>query len=118
MDEKYVDQKNHQMVTYIMGKAYDKIIYSSSSTKIKKKIFWLLSQKKKDCLLAEVKKKFAASKNSIPPPHISNGASLTPDRLNYVTLFSVKAVLPWELQLRLEIQVNADCLISFSNIVI
>ena len=24
IDEKYVDQKKHQMVTYIIGKAYDK----------------------------------------------------------------------------------------------
>ena len=24
IDEKYVDQKNHQMLTYIIGKAYDK----------------------------------------------------------------------------------------------
>ena len=35
IDEKYVDQKNHQMVTYIIGKAYDKNIYFSSATKIK-----------------------------------------------------------------------------------
>ena len=34
IDEKYVDQKKHQMITYIIGKAYDKNIYSSSSTKI------------------------------------------------------------------------------------
>ena len=24
IDKKYVDQKNHQMLTYIIGKAYDK----------------------------------------------------------------------------------------------
>ena len=38
IDGKYVDRKNHQMVTYIIGKAYDKNIYFSSLTKIKKKI--------------------------------------------------------------------------------
>ena len=27
IDEKYVDQKKHQMVTYIIGKAYDKNIF-------------------------------------------------------------------------------------------
>ena len=27
IDEKYVDQKNHQMLTYIIGKAYDKNIF-------------------------------------------------------------------------------------------
>ena len=42
IDEKYVDQKKHQMVTYIIGKAYDKNIYS---TKILKKIVGRLSQK-------------------------------------------------------------------------
>ena len=48
-----------------------------------------------------------------PPPHISNGASLTPERLNYVTVFSVKAVLPWKLQLRLEIRVQCRLLSIF-----
>ena len=38
IDEKYVDQKKHQMITYIIGKAYDKNIYFSSSTKIKKEM--------------------------------------------------------------------------------
>ena len=33
IDEKYVDQKKHQIVTYIIGKAYDKNIYLSSSKK-------------------------------------------------------------------------------------
>ena len=66
IDEKYVDQKKHQMVTYIIGKAYDKNKYFSSSTKIVKKIVGLSSQKK-DCFLANVKK-FATNKNSSPPP--------------------------------------------------
>ena len=50
-----------------------------------------------------------------PPPHISNGSSLTPERLNYVTVFSVsvKAMLPWKLQLRLEIQVQCRMLNIF-----
>ena len=34
IDEKYVDQKKHQIVTYIIGKAYSKNIYFSSSSKI------------------------------------------------------------------------------------
>ena len=45
--EKYVDQKNRQMVTYIIGKAYDKNIYFSSSTKFEKKIVGRSSQKNK-----------------------------------------------------------------------
>ena len=48
---------------------------------------------------------FATNKNSSPTP-ISNGAFLSPERLNYVTVFSVKAVLLWKFQLRLEIQVQ------------
>ena len=58
--EKYVDQEKQQMVTYIIGKAYD---------------------------LSEVKKKVASNRNSTPPPpptQISNGASLT--ILGYVLL--------------------------------
>ena len=55
INEKYVDQKKHQIVTYIIGKAYGKNIYFSSSTKIKKKIVRRSSQKK-DCFFAEVKK--------------------------------------------------------------
>ena len=76
IDEKYVDQKNHQMViTYIIRKAYDKNIYFSFSTKIEKN----------NCRTFITK---------TLPPHISNGASLTPERLNYFTVLSVKAVLP------------------------
>ena len=36
--KKYVNQKKHQMVTYIIRKAYDKNIYFSPSTKNLKKI--------------------------------------------------------------------------------
>ena len=46
IDEKDVDQKKHQIVTYKIGKAYDKNIYFSSSTKIKKQIVGRSSEKK------------------------------------------------------------------------
>ena len=85
------------MVTYIIRKAYDKNINFSFSTKILKKIVGRSSQKK-ICYLAEEKKSLQRTK-SLAPTHISNGACLTPERLNYVTVFSVKAVLPWDLQL-------------------
>ena len=89
-----------------------KIYISVLQRKFKKKLSDF--HHKKNCFLAEVKKKFATNKISTPPPpHISNGVSLTPERLNYVTVFSVKAVLPWDLKFKY----NADCLISFSNIV-
>ena len=68
-------------------------------------IFGRPSQKKK--FSCGGKKKFATNKNSI------YGAFLTP-----VTVFSVKAVLPWKLQLRLEIQVQCRLLIILYNIVI
>ena len=44
IDEKYVDQKKHKMVTYIIGKAYDKKILRRN---IKKKIVgrWLPKKK-------------------------------------------------------------------------
>ena len=73
-DEKYVDQKKKQMVTYIIGKAYHKKCLRRD---IKKNCRTLIA-KKKDCFLSEVKKKFASNKNSSPPPppQISNGASL------------------------------------------
>ena len=100
------------MVTYIIGKAYDKNIYFSSATKIKKKIVGR-SSRKKNLFSCGDKKKFATNKNSSPPTHISNGSSLIPERLNYVTVFSVKAVLPWKLQLRLEIQVRCRLLNIF-----
>ena len=54
--EKYVDQKNHQMLTYIIGKVYDKKRYFISSTKHKKKLSDV-DRQKKDRFLAEVKKK-------------------------------------------------------------
>ena len=45
IDEKYVDQKKHQMVTYIIGKAYDKkilrrkiVVCWSPKKKVKKKV--------------------------------------------------------------------------------
>ena len=101
------------MVTYIIGKAYDKNIYFSSATKIKKNV-GRSSQEKS--FLAKVKKKFATNKNSSPPPHGS--AFVTPERLNYVTVFAVKAVSPWKLQLRLEIQVQCRLLNILYNIVI
>ena len=104
IDEKYVEQKNHQMVTYIIGKAYDKNIYFSFATKIKKNCRTFITKKS---FLAEVKKRLQPTK-TLAAPHISNGAFLTPERLNYVTVFSVKAVLPWKLQLRLEIQVQCN----------
>ena len=34
IDEKYVDQKKHRMVTYIIGKAYDKKILRRNKQKI------------------------------------------------------------------------------------
>ena len=51
IDEKYVDQKNYQMVTYIIGQAYDKKRYFGSSTKHKKKIVGRSSPKKKSVYL-------------------------------------------------------------------
>ena len=44
IDDKYVDLKKHQMVTYIIGKAYDKKILQQN---IKKKIVGRWSPKKK-----------------------------------------------------------------------
>ena len=43
IDEKYVDQKKHQLVTYIIGKVYKQKI---SSTKHKKKLSDVDCQKK------------------------------------------------------------------------
>ena len=53
IDKKYVDQKKHQMVTYIIEKAYDKKYLRRN---IKKNCRTLIA-KKKDCFLWEVKKK-------------------------------------------------------------
>ena len=44
IDEKYVDQKKHQMVTYIIGKAYDKKILRRN---IEKKMADVDRQKKR-----------------------------------------------------------------------
>ena len=108
IDEKYVDQKNHQMLTYIGPNREgirQKYLFQFFNIYFKKIVG--RSSQKKDCFLAEVKKSLQPTKTlAPPPPHISNGVSLTPERLNYVTVFSVKAVLPWKLQLRLEIQVK------------
>ena len=54
IDEKYVDQKKHQVVTYIIGKAYDKKflrrnIKKNCRTLIAKKICFFLGGKKKVC---------------------------------------------------------------------
>ena len=62
IDKKYVDQKKHQMVTYIIGKAYDRNVLQRN---IKKKKLSDVDRQKK-----EVKKKFASSKNSSAPPPI------------------------------------------------
>ena len=68
IDEKYVDQKNKQMLTYIVGKAYDKKkIFHFFDETLKKNCRTLIA-KIKDCFLVEVKKKFASNKNSSPPP--------------------------------------------------
>ena len=53
IDEKYVDQKKHQLVTYIIGKVYDKIFFRRNI--------------KKNCRTLIAKKKFASNKNSSPP---------------------------------------------------
>ena len=57
--EKYVDQKKHQMVTYIIGKVYDKKILRQ----IIKKNCRTLIAKKKNCFLSEVKKKVCKQQN-------------------------------------------------------
>ena len=64
IDEKYVDQKKHQMVSYIIGKAYDKKFLRHN---IKKKLS-NVNRPKKVCFPPEVKKKLASNKNSPPPP--------------------------------------------------
>ena len=65
IDGKYVDQKKHQMVTYIIGKAYDRKILRHN---IKKKILGRWSPKTKLVFHRRIKKKFASNKNSSPPP--------------------------------------------------
>ena len=71
IDEKYVDQKKHQMVTYIIGKACI-IRTNNSSTEHKKKLS-VVDRPKKRLFSLGGKKKFA-SKPPPPPPQISNGA--------------------------------------------
>ena len=51
IDEKYVDQKKHQMLTYIIGKAYDK----------KKDISFLRQNIRKNCRTLIAKKKIVFS---------------------------------------------------------
>ena len=67
IDEKYVDQKKHRMVTYIIGKAQQKKHISFFWRNIKKKIVGRWSQKKK-LFPRGGKKKFASNKNSSSPP--------------------------------------------------
>ena len=69
IDEKYVDQKKHQMVTYIIGKAYDKKY-------LRLNIVGRWSPKKKDCFLSGGNKKVCKQQKLYPPLQISNGASL------------------------------------------
>ena len=61
IDEIYVDLKNHQMVTYTIGKAYDK----------KKYIFNFFDETytKKNCFLTKVKKN-CKQQPYPPPPYI------------------------------------------------
>ena len=53
IDEKYVDQKKLQMVTYIIGKAYDKKFLRRNT----KKKLSDVDRQKKNCFLSEVEKK-------------------------------------------------------------
>ena len=63
IDEKYVDQEKHQMVTYIIGKAYDRKFLQRS---IKQNCRTLFA--KKACFPPEVKKSLQATKTLPPPP--------------------------------------------------
>ena len=63
IDEKYVDQKKDQMVTYIIGKAYDKKCLLHN---LKKNCRTLIA-KKKSLFYTGGKKKFASNK-TLPPP--------------------------------------------------
>ena len=64
IDEKYVDQKKHQMVTYIIGKAYDKKILQRN---IKKNCRMLIA-KKSLFSTGGKKKSLQATKALAPPP--------------------------------------------------
>ena len=66
IDEKYVDQKKHQMVTYIIGKAYIKNKLSD------------VDRQKKDCFLSEVKKSLQATKTPQPPPPPDTNLMVSP----------------------------------------
>ena len=82
IDEEYVDQEKHQMVTYIIGKAYEQKFLRRN---IKKKLSDV-DRQKKDCFFSEVKKKVCKQQKfctpPTPPPQISNGASLYLIRLH------------------------------------
>ena len=65
IDEKYVDQNKHQMVTYIIGKAYDKKFLPRN---IKKKLSDVDCQKKILFSLIVKKKSLQATKTLAPPP--------------------------------------------------
>ena len=88
IDEKYGDQKK-QMVTYIIGKAYDNKKFQQN---IKKKLSDV-DRQKKACFPSEEKK--LKKNSSPPPPQISNGASLTAhdagERIDLVVLDFPKA---------------------------
>ena len=63
IDEKYVDQKKDQMVTYRIGKAYDKKILQLNIKKLSD-----VDSQKKDCFLSGVKKSLQATKTLAPSP--------------------------------------------------
>ena len=68
IDEKNVDQKKHQMLTYVIGKAYDKKRYFISSTKHKKKLSDVDREKKRLFSRLGKKKSLQATKTLAPPP--------------------------------------------------
>ena len=63
--EKYVDQKKHQMVTYIIGKAYDKKFLRRN---IKKKKLSDVDRQKKRLFSLGGKKKVCKQKKTLAPP--------------------------------------------------
>ena len=73
IDEKYVDQKKHQMVTYIIGKAYDKKFIRHN---MKKKIVGRWSPEK-NLFSTGGKKKSLQTTKTLGLPQISNAASPT-----------------------------------------
>ena len=79
INEKYVDQIIQQMVTYIIGKAYD----ISIPQRNRKKKF-VLNSPPKNFFSCRGKKK---QPTITPHPHISNGASLNPlnSSQNFIT---------------------------------